>query len=266
MASFALRPWTVRDDNNLMLPYEPAALDGETLDALLYDHLNKWAPCDDFFLEYVMEAPNVVDVGCGTGAILKRARADGHTGRLTGLDPDPVMLDQARVSDAAEWVLAPAAEAPWRAEFDLAIMSGNAFQCLTADETIRDSLTAIRRILIDGGAFVFDTRNPAVTEWRTWNPGNRFEVVDPLGATLRMHYQTSEPDDRGVVELRSHTAGPYWKKPLTAACELRFTAPDILDAFLDEAGFAIEHRYGTWDRGPFDPQSSKSIITVARAA
>ena len=35
--------------------------------AALYDRLNPWGPSDDFFLSYVLEAPSVLDVGCGTG-------------------------------------------------------------------------------------------------------------------------------------------------------------------------------------------------------
>src|SRR5690606_25694322 len=54
--------------------------------ALLYDVLNPWGPGDAFYFDLVMDAPTVLDVGCGTGAILKRARAEGHTGRLVGLD------------------------------------------------------------------------------------------------------------------------------------------------------------------------------------
>jgi len=34
-----------------------------------------------------MAAPSVLDVGCGTGAMLHEARQLGHVGRLCGLDP-----------------------------------------------------------------------------------------------------------------------------------------------------------------------------------
>ncbi len=247
------------------IAYDPPSLDGETLDALLYDHLNHWGPSEGFYLEHVMSAATVLDIGCGTGTILRRARGEGHDGRLCGLDPDPAMLDQARASHAAEWLLAAAAEAPWNGEFDLAIMSGNAFQCLLDDRVTRESLTAVRRALTDGGRFVFDTRNPAATAWRTWNSGHPFEFVDPLGEPMRVHQKASEPDEHGVVTLETYFSASYWDRPLKASCGLRFIGPDHLDRHLDAAGFAVQQRYGAFDKTAFDPEASGSIITVATA-
>ena len=77
--------------------------------AAWYDVLNPWGPSDDFYLELVMAAGSVLDVGCGTGVLLHRARDAGHPGRLCGLDPDPAVLDQARARSDIEWVLADAA-------------------------------------------------------------------------------------------------------------------------------------------------------------
>ncbi len=249
----------------MALAYDPRSLDGETLDALLYDHLNTWGDGETFYLDLVMEAANVLDVGCGTGTILRRARSEGHAGRLCGIDPDPAMLDQARESDAAEWVLASAAEAPWKGAFDLAIMSGNAFQCLLDDESTRASLAAVRGALVDGGRFVFDTRNPAVREWRDWNSGPPFAFVDPLGEPMLIRQEAGEPDEHGVVALKAMFEAVYWEQPLVASCGLRFIGPEALDRHLAAAGFTVADRFGAWDGTPFEPDASRSIITVARA-
>lgn len=66
-----------------------------------------------FYLPYIMRAEAVLDVGCGTGALLKLARQGGHTGRLVGLDPGPGMLSVARRRSDIEWVHGDLGAARW---------------------------------------------------------------------------------------------------------------------------------------------------------
>ena len=61
--------------------------------AVLYDRLYPLAAHEcNFYLPMIMAASSVLDVGCGTGALLHAARRAGHCGRLCGLDPAPAML------------------------------------------------------------------------------------------------------------------------------------------------------------------------------
>ena len=135
--------------------------------AVLYDLFCPWEDRGDFafYLPVVMSARAVLDVGCGTGALLRRAREDGHTGRLCGLDPAAAMLEVARERRDIEWVAGDLATAPhWDREFDLVVMTGHAFQQLLGDEEVRVALAAIAAALTDEGAFVFETRNPLARE------------------------------------------------------------------------------------------------------
>jgi ubiquinone/menaquinone biosynthesis C-methylase UbiE len=104
----------------------PMYSDADT--AALYDRLNLWGPSDDFYLSFVMDAPSVLDVGCGTGGLLHRAREAGHTGRLCGVDPDVAALERARRRAGIEWVEAGAAAMAWDREFALAVMASNVFR------------------------------------------------------------------------------------------------------------------------------------------
>src|SRR3981081_2071370 len=96
--------------------------------AALYDAFCPWKSRRDldFYLKLVMHATAVLDVGCGTGALLHRARETGHTGRLCGLDPAAGMLEQACKRSDIEWILGDLASVGWDREFDLVVMSGHA--------------------------------------------------------------------------------------------------------------------------------------------
>jgi SAM-dependent methyltransferase len=229
--------------------------------AELYDVLNGWGPSDDFYLSSVMAAGSVLDVGCGTGVLLAKARAEGHTGRMAGIDPDAAMLAKARLRvPDAELVDGKAADIAWVDEFELAVMASNAFQFLVED--LEESLVRIRTALTDGGLFVFGTRNPEVREWESWNPSNPYDVVDHNGRELRMIYHVEKVE--GPVVTVTETTALRDNTPLrTDRATFNFIGVDALNAVLTTTGFTIESQYGDWSRNTLTP-TSEDIITVAR--
>jgi SAM-dependent methyltransferase len=228
--------------------------------AAWYDVLNPWGPTDEFYLGLVMSAERVLDVGCGTGRLLHRARDAGHTGRLRGLDPDPAMLEQARVHADIEWVLGDAASAAWEGEFDLAVMASHAFQVFIEDDELRESLRAIRAALIEGGRFAFETRHPQARAWEEWNTW--FETRNPDGDVVKVGYE-QQAVTGDVVRLTESLSGQWWDRPQVSHGALRFLDPDALAGFLHEAGLAVEQQFGDWDMGPLT-NASEEIITIAR--
>jgi SAM-dependent methyltransferase len=230
--------------------------------AALYDLLNPWDASDDFYLALVLEAGSVLDVGCGTGALLRRARDVGHAGRLCGVDPDRVSLAVAQRGGGIEWLAGTAASMTFEGEFELAVMTGHAFQFLLDDDEVRASLAAIRRALVAGGRFAFETRNPLARAWESWTPANAIEIVDPAGRQVRVSYEVeSLVDDR--VTLTETTSDQRGVPLRVDRATLRFLEIDTLARFLATAGFQIEAQYGGWSRDPIDAASGE-IITVAR--
>ncbi|SOD83986.1 trans-aconitate 2-methyltransferase [Streptomyces sp. Ag109_G2-15] len=235
--------------------------------AALYEKLNPWGPGDDFYLELVMAAERVLDIGCGTGRLLRAARAAGHRGRLTGIDPAAAMLVQARQAEPGiEWMLGDVTTHLWEGAFDLVVMTGHAFQELLGDEQVRATLRGAFRALADGGRFVFETRNPAARAWERWTPDRVYEFTDGDGEAVRVWYD-ADPDPVGDrLSFTETYAGARWERPQVCRGTLRFLDADALDGFLGGAGLAVAERYGDWRRGPMAPASSPEIITVATAA
>ncbi len=229
--------------------------------AALYDVLNPSGPDDDFYLGLVLEVHAALDVGCGTGRLLHRARDAGHAGRLCGVDPDPAMLALARRRRDVEWLAGTAASMPYAGEFDLAVMTGHAFQCLVDDDELRASLDAIRRALVDDGRFAFETRNPAARVWERWRT-TVLDVVDPSGSPVRVSYDV-EPVVDGVVTLTETTSDPNGTPLRVDRASLRFLAVEEVDRVLSDAGFLVETRYGDW-HGVSCEAGSPEIVTIAR--
>ncbi|MGY0018446.1 class I SAM-dependent methyltransferase [Streptomyces sp. YJ-C3] len=227
----------------------------------LYDSLNPWAPCDDFYLDLVRGAGSVLDVGCGTGALLARAREQGHPGRLCGLDPAAGMLSVARRRRAdVEWIDGTLSSARPDGLFDLVLMNGHAFQVWVDDAEIRTSLDVVRELLAPGGRFAFETRHPAARAWESWVPERAVEV-----AGVRIAHEVVAGFDGRTVTFDTTFSGAGWGAPEVSRSTLRFLSEGQLDVFLEGAGLVTEVRYGDWDRSPLTA-SSPEIITVCRVA
>jgi ubiquinone/menaquinone biosynthesis C-methylase UbiE len=233
--------------------------------AALYDSFCGTAERDDFrfYLPLIMQTEAVLDVGCGTGALLSLARAAGHAGRLCGTDPAFGMLEQARRHAGITWTRCDATTTPFHHMFGLAVMTGHTFQTLVTDDEIDESLYAIRRALAPGGRFAFETRNPLAREWEQWTPEQAVERIDAAGHRVRMSHEVREPVRGNTVTFTTTFASDAWDAPRTSTSTLRFLEQDELVARLIAADFAIEDQTGDWGGSPVRV-GSPEIITVAR--
>lgn len=226
--------------------------------AELYNAMNPWSGRSDdrFYLDLLLAADSVLDVGCGTGTLLAKAREAGHAGRLVGFDPDADMLAQAPFG--LDLVQGDMSTLHWDSEFDLAVMTGHAFQCLLTDAEVLTTLRGVRDALRPGGRFVFETRNPAAREWEQWPLGG-FEFLWQ-GESVRVFYDV-RPIVGDVVDVVENIVADGWRR--ADACRLRFLSAERLTELAAEAGLDVVEQYGTWDRTPFEADSAEIISVLA---
>jgi hypothetical protein len=143
-------------------------------------------------------------------------------------------------------------------------MTGHAIQVLLTDDELHAFLAAARRALADGGRLAFETRNPLARAWLTWTPDDVTEIRDRDGNTVRVWHEVESVEGEFVTFTETY-ASDAWAQPKVSRSTLRFLPAHRLDAFLAEAGFVVDERYGDWDRSLFTP-GSPEIITIARPA
>lgn len=234
--------------------------------AALYDVFQPRAERSDFdfYLPLIAQHRRVLDIGCGTGALLREARQRGHGGRLTGIDPAAPMIALARRDDRIEWICDYLTPDRFSDCFDLALMTGHVFQTLIDDEQIRNCLRAVARALRPGGLLAFDTRNSAARAWETWGHGEPERIILPSGQDVLVTTQIEQPFDGQTLCFSEYFEGPMSGLPRLSRSRLRFVGRTRLFAQLMEAGFVIEADYGDFDQTAFTP-SSPEILILARS-
>jgi len=119
---------------------------------------------------------HLIDVGCGTGRLLRQAAARWPAAVLTGLDPAGGMLAVARrLTPGASFQIARAAQLPIAAgTADVAVSSASLHHWSDPVAGLRE----IARVLCPGGRFVL--ADIAVPRWLAWLVRSRAHTGEDL--------------------------------------------------------------------------------------
>ena len=142
--------------------------------AWLYDVDNRDNLHDDipFYLEYAKQQQGeILELGCGTGRVALALAAEGF--RVTGLDLSQQMLDVFRdklvtkpeLADRIKLVHGNMADFSFDRKFSMVIAPFRAFQALTDDRDIDNSLACIRWACASDGADCWPSMATAIKFW-----------------------------------------------------------------------------------------------------
>jgi SAM-dependent methyltransferase len=184
---------------------------------------------------------------------------------MIGVDPSPEMLAAAGngpYGDRVQWINGEATDVGTPAA-DLAIMSGHVAQFFVTDAAWSTALRALHAALRPGGTLAFESRNPDNREWDRWTKDAAWSVHDPVAGSIRTWSEVVDVT-AGIVSYENHYVFAATGEDLVSSAQLRFRTLAELTASLNDAGFAIEHVYGTWARRPIAPENPELVVIAER--
>jgi SAM-dependent methyltransferase len=245
----------------------------------LHDAVNPPGPREDYYLQLVMSARAVLDLGCGTGRLLKRAARVRDPRMFAGVGPVLIGVDRASSMLAAAkspddkmsweeslitWLYGDVRTIDVARRFDLITMSGRAFQELLTDDDIRMALSNVLRHLDPAGRFAFDMRRRGDEPLERLVPSpSTIQVASSKGEGVNVVHSVKGSIEPDLVEFTTTYTFAASSTPIVSRNVLRFIDPDHLRALLEDVGFRIDRWFGRCDHSPFMRSGADDVVVVA---
>ena len=209
----------------------------------------------------------VLDVCCGSGVVTVPLAEAGFD--VVGVDVAKGMLaraqEKAQHLPNASFHLANALDFKLDKCFDLALMTGNAFQAFLTEEDVSRLLQNIKGHLNTNGILVFDTR---LLEGYDLNENDAFELwseyTDACGDAVRFFGRKTRFDSQNNLLYFNMKRRYPDGREVDSGIEIKFLPLETLVPLVEKAGFEILGRYADWQSSPFNPTSSNAVFKLKK--
>ncbi len=227
-----------------------------------------------FFRELIKKynVKTLLDLGCGPGMhAITLAQQLGVS--VVGVDVDADMLEVARenvnkagLEDKISFIHGDIFAVPDVMKVDAMICLGNALGIILTDTDAKLFFKKVSTLINEGGFFFAQQLNPE-------NPRNGYMVTrslyhEDLEIVLLKRF---EPRPDGILadfvylsrELEAEgTLSPQWTVEWQSNL-LRMNTKTQLEKYLLESGFSMVEAFSNYNRKPFDPSTSDSLLILA---
>lgn len=245
-------------------------VDRAVYEADIYDGLNAFSSDVPFYLELASKARGpVLELCCGSGRITLPLLIEGID--ITGVDFTASMLVAARKKAAQHklagtFVRGDMRKLRLKKKFKLVFIPFNSIQNTYTLIDVEKVFATVRAHMANDGIFQFDIFNPSIeymTRMAKLHKG-RYSFCTPKGKRVIIdeicRYDSASQSNRVTWTL--HIDGG---KPVPQRLDMRCFYPLEMDALLKYNGFKVLHKYGSYDKQPFNSASMKQIYICCLA-
>ncbi len=230
------------------------------LEVNLFDALHRGNPQDTAFYRRVCRnAQGVLELGCGSGRILRSLRTS--EGRRVGVDLDRPRLARAQSLDESSicsWIRASMPCLPFRKHsFSHVLIPFNALFCLLTIQDLTRCLREVHRLLTPNGSLYFDvyqaetassSEAPVEDDAEDENGFFWIEQIEVQGVLFDV-FERDQPHSRhGRIDVvyRFVPQGAEENLPATSEIEIAhcFRAKEEIDIHLRDTGFDVLECWG----------------------
>lgn len=234
-----------------------------------YDLLAQMTAPDDlpFYRGIVAEHGGaVLELGCGTGRVALALAADGL--EVVGVELSEAMLELAHRKAAQAEIGLTLALGDLRSfelgqTFGSILLTYNTLNHLTDRSSVTRCFATVQRHMDARSRFVIDTFQPSLVFLGN-EPEKRRGILRYRDPYIDKEVVLSEEDHYDAATQLNRVVWSYAidgvEDVRVEELTMRLFFPQELDALLELSGFVIEHKYGDYDRRPFDSRSPKQLV------
>lgn len=238
-------------------------------EANIYDGLNTFLSDLQFYKKWLPtnKDARILELCCGTGRLTLPIAKDGY--KISGVDYTTSMLERAR-SKATEagleinFIEADIRTLDLQEKFDLIFIPFNSIHHLYRNEDLFKAIECVKKHLKDGGLFLLDCFNPNI----------QYIVESEKGQTVVAEYTTSDGREILIKQTMHYERATQinrieWHYFINGEfhsiqnLDMRLFFPQELDSYIEQAGFDIIHKFGSFEEEAFDDKSEKQIYVLS---
>lgn len=218
----------------------------------------------DLLASLAGDPPRALELAVGTGRIALPLAERGVA--VTGIDISEEMvsiLASKPKGEEVEIVVGDMAEVPVDGEFPLIYLAFNTLFALLTQERQVECFQNVATHLAPGGRFVIDCFVPDLGRFDSAH--TRMGVVS-LGEDGAHAYELSVHDPVRQQVASQHVRRAADGSTVVLPVTVRYAWPAELDLMARIAGLELEHRWGWYDRRPFNEASGQHVSVYRKGA